>query len=136
MSKVIIAVPCINGNVYIKFVATSDILKLTHDPDVIPLGSTIPCYNIKTLLNFFIGNNAPLITSQTFFQQNNAEKYVYEPIVANSMDNALNVIGTLYAKEGVGTIVYDEIVPFDIEQLRNMFQELNTQYAKSIQSTC
>ncbi len=30
MSKVIIAVPCINGNVYIKFVATSDILKLTH----------------------------------------------------------------------------------------------------------
>lgn len=125
MTNAIVAVPCVNGNVYIRNINIDDVMKLTHDPDVIPIESTTPFYNIKELINCFIRSNLPLITSDVFFQQNNAEKYAYEPIVANSMDNAISVIGFIYAQENTGTIVYNEIIPFDMETLRNMFAELH-----------
>lgn len=125
MTNAIVAVPCVNGNIYIRNINIDDVMKLTHDPDVIPIGSITPFYNIKELINCFISNNLPLITSNTFFQRDNAEKYAQQPIVANSIDNAINVIGFLYAQESTGTISYNEIIPFDMENLRNMFAELH-----------
>ena len=141
MSKdnTVVIIPCFNGKFYVKNIQAED--NLTYEADVVPVGGDIPFYNLDCLISWFIklwtlpyphvANQSKVyehITTPMFL--NEAIKYSHHPIVANSKDDALKIANVMCENEKrdmgwgpeYGTNIYKEIVPFDLEVMRNIMK--------------
>jgi hypothetical protein len=126
MSKdnTVIVIPCVNGKFYVKNVQASE--NLTFEPNVVPVNGSECYYNLNVIYEYFIRNYGP-ISTETFLED--SSMCAFHTIVADNKDDAIKVANIMCSNEErdmgwgpeYGIHVENRVVPFDIEALRNIF---------------